>query len=824
MRSWLICLNLLLCASAAQAAPPTPAFDLRILVGRPARAVRVRVTETDAGPVLHVGRATTPLPLPSVPTVAVQPVALAGGGRVALLTLTAGERRIAVLVSRPKGRAAGVLWLGELGKRGDPGERVESRIQLRANGDSGAAGIMVSRVMEGISTCTEPRPALFAEVVDPQRLTLRPAPIGSLSPASPGETAVPVLLASTESPGPEGAATLAMLRGVAVSSSGESTEASALRLAARRMTDGDAKSVWRTPVGIARTGQFATFRWEGTHWPLRALAVTLAPASPGAGVPPVADANHAAVRLRLSSEAGALFDLELPGTSKHGTAPAGSDGQRRYWFVPPEPVAARCLTLTVLAGAGPALPALGLAEVSGYSELEFGDAVPALVRELAAGGASASAAGRLLAGVGAAALPALRAQWSAMAEPARRRALALARPLADRSADALALIISAAEGPASALRQEALAALVGLGAPAAEARAALLRRGDVGVALATALARGGGAVAMDELLAALVDPGATPLAGLHAALGEAVSRQGTAGLARLEAWSAQPSKPALDGIVAYGLRGRPEAAAITAGVVERSLTTANVGDFETAWRLVEAAATLTSSAKVDSVLETLAEQDERWMLRDAALRALAGRGAERFEAVARKRLLDPYPRVRASAVRGLGARGAATKLLSKHAAQDRWHLVRVAALEALPDGEASRGVMLGRLRDRLPVVRRAAILALLRVQDAGAWEEVAPRVADDNEYPQVIEAGITFAQQLCIKSASPILRRVVERGFAPDAWDPDRALAATALRALQALEGRAAVQSLAALGGPEVQANMARGGEKAAEIGCGEAK
>lgn len=776
----------------------TRGFDGRVRIGRPARPTRLRILAGDDGVQLQLGGVRAPLPLSELPVVDVRQVALAGGAQVAVVTMRAGERRAGAIASRPPGHAPELLWVGLLSEQGDPGERRGHLLEVvDADGD-GQARVRLSRTLEGVARCGEARTPLRVQEVDAQSLRLRPASVVmQAGGARLDATSQPPAFA--EGPGPH------LLTPIAVSSANGASDTTGLRLAARALTDGDVAQAWTTEQGLDGTGAFASLRWESKRWPLRALAVTLPPRAAG----------HATPRRLLLAVDGQLgFDIHLPPASDPQAA-------RTLWVVPPQPLAARCLTLTVAeveAAPGSAIPVVSIAELRGYSALDGRDAVPALVDQLAAAGGDAAEAAQWLAGLGTPAVVALSARFDALPTSAQRRALSVAAQLIAEPG-ALELVAKAARSADAQLRQAAVETLVGLGDAARGQRRQLLGHPGAGPALALTLARRGGPTRVDELIEGLQAPDAQ-VAALRSALSEALAHDAGESVERLAAWSKQTHPAALEAQVALAAANVRAAHGVSAALVARNLRPDNAPDFELTWRLVLAAAALPADAGADAELSRLAAQDTRWMLRDAALQALARRGVPGFEDVARARLLDPYPRVRATAVRGLGALGAAAELLAKHARQDRWFLVRVAAFESLPDSTQARVVMRGGVRDRVPAVRSAAVAALQRVGDREAWTAaVQARVAARDEYPEVISSGITFARELCIKAAGPTLREVAERGLKPDAWDPDRQLAVEAIRALQHLQGGAAVGTLAARAGPGVVQQMQADAEHG-EGGC----
>jgi len=125
-------------------------------------------------------------------------------------------------------------------------------------------------------------------------------------------------------------------------------------------------------------------------------------------------------------------------------------------------------------------------------------------------------------------------------------------------------------------------------------------------------------------------------------------------------------------------------------------------------------------------------------------------------------------------------------------------MVRAAAVTALAgvDEPGTGGVLLDALGDPAKSVRAAAVRSLARRRETDAWNRVAERLQDEDEWPVVMAEAIGFARALCLADALPVLRRVVNRGLQPGAWEKDVELAAQA------------IETLALTGGPEVRSTL----------------
>jgi len=182
------------------------------------------------------------------------------------------------------------------------------------------------------------------------------------------------------------------------------------------------------------------------------------------------------------------------------------------------------------------------------------------------------------------------------------------------------------------------------------------------------------------------------------------------------------------------------------------------------------------------------------MMRAAALHALTELAHDRALETALARLEDDYPRVRVGAIQALAGRQDRLAALATRAREDRWPIVRAAAVSALGPHPRARPVVRRAVRDRHEVVRAAAIGALAAAEDWQAWEAVEERLAAEKEWPVVLEAAVTFAEARCRPDAVEILGEVIERAQRPRPWQPDVEVAARAVRALAAIGGEEAAE------------------------------
>jgi HEAT repeat protein len=468
----------------------------------------------------------------------------------------------------------------------------------------------------------------------------------------------------------------------------------------------------------------------------------------------------------------------------------------RYWVTPPSPISWRCLSVGIEELRQEPQPTAqthaSLAEIEAYTDLDLQGGFAQLVRELAQPGAKGDDATTLLLRAQGDVVGALSEAWPVLPSIGKLRALRLlfqnpaaADPRAEsmlRSAlrDSDAEVASAAFKLASGKSPFGQALLTELARSPS-------KQGDLAVQHIGHSKRDD---ALELLLAVLVEPGASERPALREALAEAYRSSPERGVTALRTWTGDEgaNKPRNSrAALALALSTVPEGHVVATQLVAE--LSSNAGEFSEQWRLVQAARSLPSDPRGDGFLQTTAERAETWMLRSAALEALAQRKAPSLQSVAQRALDDAYPRVRASAVAVLSKVPAAFDLLSQKARADKWFLVRRSALNELPDSPAARSWFLAELSDPIAVVRASAIRALARVGAIEAWPKIDPALQNPEEYPEVIAEAIAFSRALCVRAAVPGLRQVVTRGLKPEAWSADQELALAALETLNAFGG-----------------------------------
>jgi HEAT repeat protein len=770
-------------ASGARA-EPLP-FDETLQLGAPARAVRVRVEPGDGVASLRArgaGRtAREELGVAHPESVQTRVVSLSGGARVAIVRVQGKQTQVGALVVARRGRPE-ILWTGRLDAHGDPGERRRAVVEVADRTGDGVDDLIVGITHETNHICGQEDTLLFPRAVHPQSLELRPVVLRRLPEAD--ATNQKTIKATRESPGPEGRPLLPSLHFVSASSSAGVEPDPSLLPAPRALGDGDASTVWMEGHGSPGRWEYVTARWSGGQHPIRALAITPSPA----------DAE-------LASKLGRPRSLWLvgdTGTRLHVTFPEdpAEHPGARYWIVPPEPLSWSCLSIVLdetirPEGANPGSTRTALAEVAVYTDLDFGEGVDRLVRDLAGGGDGAAEAARLLGNLGPRALRKTAEAWPRLSPKGRRRAIRVFRAHAESEERARDALLRATEATAAKVRSEALDALIATGPVASKALGALAKRASpMGDQAALALGRMDSERVLPLLFEALEHEGGSDRPELRRALRRAARR---AEPARVRKWAEGGPPTAAAASAALALSAVSSTRSIAHELV---LEHRGAGQFADRWRLVRAAHRLDAHPEVDAWLEDMATAAGPWMLRAAAVRALHARGSQRAAPIARQAVQDDYPRVRLAAVEVLAAEGDQLEPLAIRARRDSWAFVRAAGVRALEDYPKALPVLRAALRDPAHRVRAASITTLTAARDREAWPAIHKRLRDADEWPQVLSAAIGYVRSLCIREATGALVELLDRALEPKAWEPDVEVGVEVIGALRALGGEQAEQAL----------------------------
>jgi hypothetical protein len=769
------------CAFSVQAEPFS--YSGRLDVGRPPRAATLSVKQGDDGVMLEADGVRSPLPIKAPQRADVQAIKLANGAVLGLVRVTADEgREAAALLGRRGAGRVEVLWVGALDPRGDPGERRGHVIELQDRTGDGQPDVVIGQFDERARICGQTRTLLRPQMLDPDSLQLRPTVLSRLPDVQPPSAEIAL---SETSPGPAQAPLLRALRLIGVSSQPGNESEPWLATLPSALTDGNPATFWSEGHGVGGgRGEFASFQWDAAGYAIRALALVPMPTGLAA------DSAVAVPRaIWMVGDDGTRLKLKLPEHVKPG---------QRYWAALPKPFAGRCMSLVIEQSAqsasrkqGPAV----LAEVEAYTDLDFGGGADRLVQQLAIGGSEAADAAQLLTTLGPDVVAKLQRIWPTLPAPGRRRAVRVLAQHAEAASEARATLVVALEDADPEVRSAAFDALIEAG-PAS--RALLMPKiaagGQRGDAAALALARRAPAETIAPLLAALERDRGSGRAKLREAIALCYRTGGTAVADAIRAWAAAGAGGVgARAALALALSGvqQPDPATPIAGELVASVS-GQAESFEDRWRLVQATRALAAAPDVDAWLASIAKDEDRWMLRAAAIEALSDRKSQHNARVAATALRDPYPRVRAAAASALASHPEAQRLLVEHAVRDRWPMVRAAALESVAAQPGAEPVLRKGVGDASRIGRAAAIRGLITARVRGAWPLVAARLEDKEEWPEVLTEGVRFAADLCIREADKVLLRLLERGIKPDAWEPDAELGVQALEALLRLGGEAA--------------------------------
>jgi HEAT repeat protein len=768
-------------ASGSRAQTPVaPSLTTTLKLG--ARSLKISAAVEPDGVVLSAGVLKERLPLRDAERVEAEVVELSAGAAAAIVRVSgkSGARAGVVLVTS-RGGAPRALFTGALDPRGDPGERRWSTIEVQVAASGAGRTVHVAERAENVFVCGEPPAALAPRVLKSDGSAFVPAPAARLRV----DRTVTDVAATTISPGPSAAPRLRALRSAIASSvAGDLPGTPHSPLLA--LSDGDLKTAWRTAPDAAGEGELASMAVDAAGIPARAVAIVPRPLEAQSGAVPRS--------VLLVTDAGPALRVAFPEPVAAG---------QRYWVsLPSAPI--RCLSVVVQQSAqldAQKPEGAMLAEVELYTALDFGDGVAGLIADLKSGGAGAARAVELLQRIGPSVVAPLVEAINAMPPAARARTV---RVWAAYSSDGAArtALLNALTDPDERVRSEALEGLARGGAPGHAALAKLTTRDDaVGDASALALSRVAAPIALDAVLTAVAG-GATERPKLREALARACERDLERCAASVRAWAAVPERKAEAlAVIALALAslagpdGAPlaQTALLNAELTARALTT---DDFAARWRLVSAAERAAPEAAIDAWLVELAQKDERWMLRAAALHALATRKATAASTSAVQALKDEYPRVRLEAVRALAGNAKASAPLTTHAERDRWPMVRAAAYEALALDPSARRALERGLEDKAKSVRASALRGLVTARVAEAWPAVEQRLRDEDEWPEVIVVAMEFARALCVQAAAdPLLERLVQ-ALKPNAAPFEAELGAPAFEALAQLGGQAAERAV----------------------------
>ncbi|MFT5357568.1 MAG: hypothetical protein ACI9KE_004805, partial [Polyangiales bacterium] len=296
-----------------------------------------------------------------------------------LALLHVGTRRVLL---RKQGARLRLVWSGNVAWRGDLGERHRDVVEVADRNADGLDDIVVGEHVEGRVICGQETTLLSPRAYHLPSQTLVPVTLRRLPEAGAR------VVAQTTSTGPTGPPVAPLLRARSASS-GPSVPF--------RLLDGSNTTGWIESAPGNGQWEFATLALDA-GLSLRVLRITahLEQASAPQGVWLVGEETQLYVELP-AAEVGAPLWVELP-----------------------EPIQGSCLSIVLDASPG---PHAGIAEVTAYSELDFGGGVDSLVGRFARGPEEARGAAQLLGRMGTVAAEAIIRAYPDM--PARERQFAV---------------------------------------------------------------------------------------------------------------------------------------------------------------------------------------------------------------------------------------------------------------------------------------------------------------------------------------------------------------------------------------------------------------
>jgi hypothetical protein len=137
------------------------------------------------------------------------------------------------------------------------------------------------------------------------------------------------------------------------------------------------------------------------------------------------------------------------------------------------------------------------------------------------------------------------------------------------------------------------------------------------------------------------------------------------------------------------------------------------------------------------------------------------------------------------------------------ARRDPWPMVRAAAVRSLRSEGKALAVVVASVDDSMSQVRAAAIEVLTPSPHDEGWERIHRRLRARDEWPRVTAAAIEYAVAHCRADAAEALFRVVMRARPGNALTEDLNNAARAIEALRALGSQEALAAVEQLRGTE---------------------
>lgn len=453
--------------------------------------------------------------------------------------------------------------------------------------------------------------------------------------------------------------------------------------------DGRLETAWVEGRGGPGRWEFVTARARGMVQPVRAVRIL-----PGHGASmETAKAHNRLKRFWLLLGPKHRYRVTVPQDPASVAGVAGAP-MAPWWVVLPAPVRSGCLTLVIEDVYPGTRDETAISEVAVFSALDFGDPLQSLMDAVIAGRMEREEAARTLVGLGPSALPALKRALGKAASEAEEEVLVRVLGTLDPRGS-VNVLSKALRGAGVSLRAVLLESLKAAGDKGVPALAAVLGAKptlELAREVAMVLAQVGTREAVDAVLGRLG-------VGSHELRRSLVAALAAFPLAHLRPviWarlSGGEAPSALRGDLFRVLRALvvrhaelgPDATSLILKVMGRTK------GFEARYRLLELMAQL-GDARFAPFLGELLHGKEDPILREVAALALGRNQAPRRQAMLRRALKDPSPRVRRGAALAwsvdakakLAAANEALPDLLALVEGDPWSLVWEAAMGAISE-------------------------------------------------------------------------------------------------------------------------------------------
>jgi hypothetical protein len=615
------------------------------------------------------------------------------------------------------GGANDPLFAGLTGfTQGEEGER-SGHVVLITDRDAESKFVLIGDVREDTRICGQAMTPLSVRGLDPRTMTFRGASMHRIDKKE-RDAATAITAAATTAKPP-----LARLLSGSGASSGK----------APAITDGQASTAWTAERPGDGHGEFVTMR-APIETPLHSLLITTHGDGPKT--------------LFVATEK-ALFRVSLP----------DAKGTQEVTF--PQPIATSCVSIVLDEAYGDGVPPIDEVEARTKFDVD-GASLDDVVKELS--GARAEEAAAVLRRGGDKALAAVTTAWPKLDGKARSFAVDVASSTGTCNGPAMELLTTALADADREVRRRSLGRIERCGKNAAGSLIVAVQSPDEPRRAASAglLAAIAPKIAFDPLVSVLGQGKAETRHAVRAALGKAAAIAPADEL-RLALASTKAPLELLRALGTKALEIKPEAEAALNAIL------AGTPDFATRYLAVEPLGAIADHER----LSAMAKSDPEWPVRMHAVEML-GTGAPASAAS------DPEPRVREAALRSLAAPAPAAL------AHDEWPFVRVAAAEGMGTRHEHPEALAAALADPNAKVRAAAVRALGAANARQYGEKLRERLDDQKEDTEVRALSARTLGELCIASAADKLTRLAILAAHP-VDEADERLGMAALDGLAAL-------------------------------------